>query len=514
MARYSPYNYGQATMVTINFDDCLQPGTFEHALHYLIEQHIDVSAFDADYKNDETGRLAYDPKLLLKVILFGYSKGITSSRELAWCCETNITFMALSCQQTPHWTTIADFVSGHVDAIKVVFEQVLLICDQQGLIGHELIAIDGCKLPSDASKQWSGTFTELTKKRDKIKQRIDHALSEQQRLDAAGETDRSERQAQTIETLTHAADKIEAFLKSETPRKGSGRRSGEVKSNITDNESAKMKTSKGMIQGYNGIAAVDRKHQIVVSAEVFGQGPEQSTLPEVLASVQNNFTSAGIKRDLIEDQVIVTADTGFASEDNMHYLYEQGYNAYVPDGQFRSRDPRYKDYLAAPERQRPRKHKKTIPPSEFDFDPVKKTCTCPTGKSMWLKNERTDNNGNKKLFFEGKLTDCRACPIKQRCMRNPESADHRKGHGRQASFMLEKKVSYTDWMKHRVDSDRGKVIYGHRMSVVEPVFGNLEHNKKLNRFSLRGKKKVNAQWQLYCLVHNIEKIQKYGQIAA
>ena len=101
-------------------------------------------------------------------------------------------------------------------------------------------------------------------------------------------------------------------------------------------------------------------------------------------------------------------------------------------------------------------------------------------------------------------------------MRNPASADSRKGHGRQVSFVLNDKrqPTYTDWMKHRVDSLEGKQIYSHRMSVVEPVFDNIGYNKKLNRFLLRGQDKVNAQWQLYCMVHNIEKLQRYGQLAA
>ena len=101
-------------------------------------------------------------------------------------------------------------------------------------------------------------------------------------------------------------------------------------------------------------------------------------------------------------------------------------------------------------------------------------------------------------------------------MHNPEAADHRKGKGRQVSFTLEHKrlPNYTDWMKHRVDSPQGKEIYSHRMSVVEPVFGNIGTNKGLNRFSLRGKKKVQGQWQLYCLVHNIEKLANYGRMAA
>jgi len=101
-------------------------------------------------------------------------------------------------------------------------------------------------------------------------------------------------------------------------------------------------------------------------------------------------------------------------------------------------------------------------------------------------------------------------------MRNPKSADHRKGNGRQVSFRLEKdsKPTHTDWMKERVDSDKGKRIYSHRMSVVEPVFGNLEFNKKLRRFSLRGLKKINAQWKLFCLIQNIEKLANYGKLVA
>lgn len=102
-------------------------------------------------------------------------------------------------------------------------------------------------------------------------------------------------------------------------------------------------------------------------------------------------------------------------------------------------------------------------------------------------------------------------------MHNPDAANTRQGHGRQVSFILKKTTrapNYTDWMKQRVDSDKGKQIYSHRMSVVEPVFGNIGTNKRLNRFGLRGKKKVQGQWQLYCLIHNIEKLKNCGELAA
>ena len=148
MPKFKPYNYDQTAMVVVNYKDQLQPGIFEHAIHYLIDNKLDLSIFYPRYKNDDEGRPAYDPAILLKIILFAYSKGITSSREIQWCCETNIIFKALSCDMVPHYTTIAAFVSGRADEIEALFEQVLLICSQEGLLGNELFAIDGCKMAS------------------------------------------------------------------------------------------------------------------------------------------------------------------------------------------------------------------------------------------------------------------------------------------------------------------------------------------------------------------------------
>ena len=161
MPKFKPYNYDQTSMVVINYQDQLQPGTFEYAIHHLIEHKLDLSIFFPNYANDETGRPAYDPAILLKIVLFAYSKSITSSREIQWCCETNIIFKALSCDSVPHFTTIASFVSSHSEEIEERFEQVLLVCHEQGLLGNELFAIDGCKMSSNAAKEHSGTFKEL-----------------------------------------------------------------------------------------------------------------------------------------------------------------------------------------------------------------------------------------------------------------------------------------------------------------------------------------------------------------
>lgn len=520
MPKFIPYDPSQSKMVVINYSDQLQPGTFEFAINHIIDHHLDLTIFHPRYQNDDGGRPAYDPAILLKIILFAYSKGITSSREIQWCCETNIIFKALSCDTVPHFTTIASFVSGRSEEIEALFEQVLLICDEQGLLGKELFALDGCKMPSNAAKEWSGTFKELEQKRDKIKRQIHHYIKEHKKLDSTESRDNERRQRteQAIQTLNKAHDKIDQFLKAASPRMGQGKRKKEVKSNITDNESAKMTTSKGTIQGYNGIATVDKKHQIIVDAQAFGEGQEQHTLQPVLNAVRERFKRLGIETH----DPLITADTGYANEANMQYLHDNHINGYIPDNQFRKRDPKFAEQKTNHSQRKAITGKKkatasVIPASEFQFDPTTKTCRCPAHEDMWLRSELIDPHGHTKIFFEGRISKCRVCELKQRCMRNPDSAQTRNGHGRQVSFIIQKAQrgpTYTDWMKQRVDSPKGKLIYSHRMSVVEPVFGNIGTNKRLNRFSLRGKKKVQGQWQLYCLIHNIEKLKNYGELAA
>jgi hypothetical protein len=190
----------------------------------------------------------------------------------------------------PHFTTIASFVSSFPVQIESIFEQVLLVCHQQGLLGNELFAIDGCKL-SNAARQWSGTFKELTASRKKLRKLIRQHLQRHRELDSrdAGEGEQQQRLAQTIDTLSAGVDKIGEFLKKSEPRMGKAKKPQEVKRNITDNDSAKMTTSKGTIQGYNGIAAVDGKHQIVIAAKAIGEGQEQHSLQPVLADIPSRF---------------------------------------------------------------------------------------------------------------------------------------------------------------------------------------------------------------------------------
>jgi transposase len=340
MARFKHYDYGQTKMLPVSFDRQILPGTFEHTLNHLIDEEIDLSVFEERYCNDDGGAPAYDPAILLKIILFAYSKGITSSREIAKLCRENVVFMALSADSAPHFTAIANFIATLDREITKIFRDVLLVCDEAGLIGKEMFAIDGVKLPSNASKEWSGNQADYSRKIEKMERAVQRLTQQHQRTDAVGEeAAMQEAHTRQVETLEKAIEKVRGFLRRHEDKVGA---QGRIKkSNITDNESAKMATGKGVIQGYTAVAVVDAKQQIVVNALAYGEGQEHGLLIPMLKETQEHFSA--LHREEVFAGAAVLADAGYCSEENARYLSERRIDGYLADQQFRKRDPRFAD---------------------------------------------------------------------------------------------------------------------------------------------------------------------------
>jgi transposase len=255
------------------------PGSFAFALDYLVDNELDLTALDANFKNDIVGASAYDPRVMLKIVLLAYSQGLISSRTIEQACLRNVQFIAISGDSQPSHTHIAKFVCSLSDQIKPLFSQVLMTCDAHGLIGREMLAIDGVKLPSNASKERSGTHEELRHRADRLDKAADKILALHQAQDKQGleqsQTLEPKRQAQ-MDALRKEAARTREFLTT-TPKRVSSK-GKELKSNVTDPQSAKMATSKGVMQGYAAQAAVDSANQIIIAADVIGSGSEQAML--------------------------------------------------------------------------------------------------------------------------------------------------------------------------------------------------------------------------------------------
>jgi len=277
-----------------------------------------------------------------------------------------------------------------------------------------------------------------------------------------------------------------------------------------------MLSSKGVIQGYDGLAMVDAKHQIVVHAEAFGEGQEHGLLIPMLEGTRQTFRELELSHDVLKNGIVM-ADAGFCSEANSRYLLESGVDAYVADPQFRRRDirfadaPQHRPQRASEPFAKPKKLKRFLP---RDFQPSKdfSHCLCPAGKRLHRNGARVRMGDLWAVKFSGSSQSCRHCALRQQCLRYPERTPVRQvtiARGRFAG----KLPTFAARMRERIDSERGRYLYGRRLAVVEPVFANIRSTRKLNRLSLRGRRKVNAQWQLYCLVHNIGKLQRYGPSA-
>ena len=508
MARYKHIDLSPR-FLPVDLAQQLLPGTFEHAAYHLLHGPVDLSRFDARFRNDDTGAPAYPPAMLLTVVLCAYAHGVVSSRAIERLCREHVTFIALCGDTAPHFTTIAQFVSTVGPDIAHVFAAVLAICDQQGLIGREMFAIDGVKLPSNASKQRSGTRADFERQATKLEAAAAAMLARHRAEDARPvEPDVAAKDTARRARLERDAQELRAWLATHLDDRR-GPTGGVRQSNRTDNESAKLATGKGVIQGYTGVAAVDAAHQIIVEAQAHGTGAEQELLVPVVTALQ----------PVLAPTTVLTADAGYHSEANLAYLAAHGREALIADNAMRQRDER----LATQDVHRDAPHPirqltgeqrepRVFQPADFTYDADARTCVCPAGKALYRTGRDIVTRGFVADHFRGAKRDCGPCPRRAECLRTPDRTPTR-----QVAFFRGKAAgtpeTHTDRMKRRLDTPEGRAQYGRRFATVEPVFGNLRANKRLDRFTLRGRVKVDAQWTLYCLVHNIEKLAHHGYAA-
>jgi transposase len=499
MAKYKERQCN-GVFVPVVFEEQLQVGTFEWALNHLVDHELDFAPLDKRFRNDVTGATAYDPRTLTKIVLLGYSRGLISSRKIERACVQNTVFMAIGGGAQPSYGQIAKFVRLVAPDLAPLFGQVLQTCDRLGLIGKAMFAIDGVKLPCNASKERSGTFTELKNRARRLDAAAEKLLTLHQQEDIEGPTRDPQWCEKRVADLRREAQVTRDFVERTSPRLNTKKK--EIKSNITDPDSAKMMTSKGAIQGYAAQATVDSDSQIIVAADVIGSGAEQSMLIPMIDQAS----------PYLQPTTLITADAGYFSDANVKALCERDIPAMIADTAMRKRDERFRNAarFKAPilHDKRPIKvHQGQIPISEFT---VVDECTilCPEGKTLrGIGTIHITKRGVPFRRYEAQASDCASCPRRSECQRNFQGK-----RGRQIAIYLEKPVdrnSAPERMKRAIDSERGRRLYSQRVGTVEPVFANLRHHKAMNRFTVRGKAKVCAQWKLYCMVHNIEKLAKH-----
>jgi hypothetical protein len=256
---------------------------------------------------------------------------------------------------------------------------------------------------------------------------------------------------------------------------------------------------------------VDAEHQVIVHAQAFGEGDDGALAQPMLEGAQANLAAAGCGPAALE-KTIVSADTGYYSNRNLEAFTEAKVDAYVPDPRFRQRDVRFAE---AGRHRRPTDKRKQqykskrrwFGPEEFTYDAQSKRLTCPAGKRLYGTGRESSNaQGYLVRHYKAAKSACLNCALRERCLQKPGSGNPRQVrlfHGRVTETL-------TSRMKEKIDTPEGRAIYSRRLGIVEPVFGHIAAHKRMDRSTLRGRTKVNIQWKLYCMVHNLEKISRYG----
>jgi hypothetical protein len=279
---------------------------------------------------------------------------------------------------------------------------VLAYCNELGLIGGETYAIDGLRPPSNASLALTGTEEELKKKLEVYKRMAVKRIERHQRKDERGEADEGckEGYEDRQKELKRQIEKISGFL--ENMEKKTGKRGQEIRSNVTDNESALIMSVGSYIQGYIGIAVADQKNQVIVSAEAEGSANESEHFPDMQDKTLENLGSV-TKGESDDKKKTILADNNYFGEENLHAAAERGIEAIIPDKEYKKRLGN-------------KGEKEQYDREDFKYEEEENCYECPGGKKLEYKGE-SKVRGEATKEYAASVIDCRACPCQGKCIR-------------------------------------------------------------------------------------------------
>ena len=345
-------------------------GHLAHFVRETVKEDLDLSAIYAVYE-EERGQPPYHPGMMVALLLYAYSRGIYSSRRIAVGCHERLDFAAVTGMQHPDFRTINTFRKRHLEALSGLFLQVLKLCRAAGLVKLGHVALDGTRVKANASKHKAMSYGRMSAAEEALAAEVagwmaqaeqadvaeDQQLGEQRRGDelpawVANKQRRLEkiRQAKAAleaEARAAAAAKVAqqaearaaaAAKRSDSNDDGSPQRperkpepptalpADKAQRNFTDPDSRIMKTKDGFIQGYNGQAAVDGHHQIIVAQSLSNNGSDQAQLAPMLSAIKSNMG---------QNPVEFSADAGYCSAANLRTLARRRIAGYIATGRQR-----------------------------------------------------------------------------------------------------------------------------------------------------------------------------------
>ncbi len=347
---YRPYAPDQDLLLQPRLQEWLPEGHLSYFINDVIEE-LDLGAFYKPYEGDGRRKAPYEPRMMLKVLIYAYATGVFSSRKIAKKLEEDVAFRVLAADNFPQHRTICDFRKRHLSDFKAVFVQVIQIAQQAELISLGTIAIDGTKVRANASKHKAMSYQRLQAEERRLAKEVaqmcaqarstdanedqlygvDHRGDElpeelhhrQSRLtkirDAKARLEQAQREADTARGR-HKDDDRKPPGRGRRYKRDFGVPEDKAQSNFTDPQSSIMQTAEGFQQCYNGQLAVDRDFQIIVENKLTANASDNGELLEVLAGVENN---------LDRRPEAVLADAGYRDESRFKVLEQRHIDGYI-----------------------------------------------------------------------------------------------------------------------------------------------------------------------------------------
>ncbi len=482
MAKYKPIERGQGYFLTIYPEEIFDDNSIEKVIDRFIDEYVDTKPFDKKYKNDTVGQKAIEPSAKLKVILYGLSQGIESMRKIERMLNRNHPgFLFLSGGRSIDYSTLCRFLNDFPDQIPVIFARLLYILEELNLIDWRRIMIDGTKISSNASKEFTRDKEGFDKKLKhyenlsaKLLARAKY-ISELKDNDEISEEELN-KEKDLIEKQKNKYDQIMMKIKSYEDEVKEERITPETKVNLTDSESKLLKKDESYIQGYN-VQAAFCSNDILLSIEATSKESDISLLSDMVEKVEVAKESNAVK---CESEYLL--DKGYFNITQMSELIQEGKDLYIaPPLHFTE------SWFIKGEHH-----------VQQEEDGVYFFC-----KGKRKKKGRLEKSDNKYKFTLSR-NFCVGCEHYSSCWKD-------KDRNKIRVFTVSK--TYVDnkelWFKYRdrMQSEEWKYKYNRRIGK-EHNFFDLKFNNGLSRLNWRGRKKCNTISILAGITYNLKKLQK------
>lgn len=478
--KFRKYVQNQILLLPPDIIEMIPPNHVVRGIDAIVEQ-LNLERLYNSYS--EEGQPGYHPKMLLKILLYGYSTGIMSSRKIAGRVESDIYYMYLSGMQRPDFRTISDFRKNKREYLSEYFQQILAICKAMGLISLGHIAIDGSKIEANASRKRMLEKDSIDEEEGKIQKRIADLIQKAEEIDANedkqyGENKRGDELPEELAGERKLLEKIKEAKKHLEEK--------DLKRvNVTDPATRLMHEANGGLEVcYNAQISVDSDYQIIAATDVVSDEADHGQfIPMYEKTILN------LKKKPKE----VSADAGYQSGLAYLYLETQGIDGYMPDCRFnKETDGGQEEKLDKYDRR------------NFKYNKNEDTYTCPEGKELTFKSHSNRNGVHSRVY---KCSHCPGCSQRSQCLLNPESRGCRQ-------IQVYENDTYKSAMRKKLLSEGGREKYNKRMWTVEPVFAQIKRGLGFRQFLLRGIDKVKFEFSLVCMAHNIKKLIKYAPLLA